>query len=111
MKADGTFTDCPGVMFDTGNDVATCISGELVAHLNLEHRIDHEDTRGYALAGRDDNGKSIGVESSTIKILIKIREMKFAVKALYDATDEETDLLIGRDIINQLLAGGFILGK
>lgn len=112
MKADGTFIDCPGVvMFDTGNDLATSISGKLVAKINLEDRIDYKDTREYAVVGRDDNGNPIKGECNTIRIHIKIREMKFPVKALYDVIDEETDLLIGMDVTNKLFEEGFTLGK
>ena len=112
MNADDTFVDCSAVVtFDTGNAVATGISGNLVKDLRLEDKIDHTHRRRYAGIGRDQEGNPIFGECSTIKINIKIRETFFSVKALYNVTDENTDLLIGMDIINQLFDTGFTLGK
>ena len=112
MNADGIFVDCPGmVIFDTGNHVATAISGELVKKLNLEDRIDDTDKRSYTGVTRDDDGNPITRQCNTIEIHIKIREMKFPIKALYDVTDGNTDLLIGRDIIDKIYDQDFTLGK
>lgn len=111
MKADGTFIDCLCRKFDTGNDAAACISGEMVAKLDLEDRIDYEDIRGYRVVGTDANGNPNGGECYTIEIHIKIRGMVFPVKALYDVNDGEHDLLIDMDVIGQLFDKGFTLGK
>lgn len=109
MKADGTFIDCLYRMFDTGDDVAVCITGEMVAKLGLEDRIDYKDKRSYHVVNA--NGNPNEGECFTIKIHIKIRGMVFPVKALYDVKDEEHDLLIDTDIIGRLFDKGFTLGK
>lgn len=109
MKADGTFIDCLCRSFDTGNDAAACITGEMVAKLGLEDRIDYEDKRGYRVVNV--NGNLNEGESYTIKIHIKIRGMVFPVKALYDVKDGDHDLLIDTDIIGELFDKGFTLGK
>ena len=112
MNAGGMFIDCPRVVtFDTGNSIATAISKELVKELNLEDRIDDKNKRRYTGVVRDDDGKPISKLCSTIKISIKIRRRKFNVEALYNVTAENTGLLIGMDIIDQLFDQEFTLGK
>lgn len=111
-NAEGNFVDCPGVVtFDTGNSVATGISSELVRWLNLEGNID--DTQAIPVVGvvRDGDGNSISNSCRTVKIEIKIRQKVYPVNALYDIPAENTDLLIGMDIINPLFAENFTLGK
>lgn len=109
MKADGTFIDCLCRMFDTGDDAAVCITGEMVAKLGLEDRIDYKDKRSYHVVNA--NGNPNEGECFTIKIHIKIRGMVFPVKAFYDVKDEEHDLLIDTDIMGRLFGKGFTLGK
>ena len=111
MNANGDFVVCPGVLFDTGNSVATGISGELVTSLNLQEGIDHTDKRRYFGVGGDEDGNQIERECSTIWVTIKIREIKFAIKALYGIPAKNTDLLIGMDIIDSLFNENFTLGK
>lgn len=111
MNGKGNFVVCPAVLFDTGNSVATGISSELVTRLNLQERIDHTDKRRYFGVGRDEDGNQIERECSTIWVTIKIREMKFHVKALYGIPAKNTDLLIGMDIIDSLFEENFTLGK
>ena len=97
MNAKGIFVYCPGVVtFDTGNDIATAISGKLVKKLNLEDRIDHTNKTVVA------RGNPFSKLCSTIKINIKICQSKFSVEALYGILPENTDLSIGMGIINEL---------
>ena len=111
MNSEGDFVACPGVLFDTGNRAATGISGKLVKRLNLEDKVDHKNTVSSLSVGRDHAGQPISMESSTVKIKIKIRGMVFPVKALYDVPVDDTDLLIGMDIIDSLFDENFTLGK
>lgn len=111
-NAEGNFVDCPGVVtFDTGNSVATGISGELVKWLNLQGNIDSTQAVPFVGVGRDEDGNPITNFCSTVKISIEIREMVFTVNALYDIPVENTHLLIGMDIIDPLFAENFTLGK
>jgi len=112
MNAEGNYVNCPGVVtFDTGNSLATAISGELVKNLNLEDTIDETKKRPYTGVARGDDGKPISKLCSTILINIKIRKRKFPVRALYGVPADGTDLLIGMDIIKQLFDEDFTLGK
>ena len=112
MNAQGSYVYCPGVVtFDTGNSLATAISGQLVEFLELKDGIDDTNKICYTGVGRDDDGEPIKKLCSTIKITIKIRKRKFSVRALYGVPAENTDLLIGMDIIRQLYKEGFTLGK
>ena len=112
MNAEENYVNCPEVViFDTGNSLGTAISRELVKKLNLEDRIDHTNERCYTGLVRDDDEKPISKICSTIRINIKIREKKFSARALYGVPAEGSGLLIGMDIINDLLDEGFTLGK
>lgn len=111
-NAEGNFVDCPGVVtFDTGNTVATGISGELVRLLNLEGEIDDTQEVPFVGVGRDGDGNPITNVCNTVKIEIAIRGEVHHVDALYDIPAQNTDLLIGMDIINPLFAENFTLGK
>ena len=111
MNSEGDFVACPRVLLDTGNRAATGISDELVKRLNLEDKIDHTKTVYSVSVRGDDDGQPIRMKSSTVKIKIKIRGMVFPVKALYDVPIDNTDLLIGTDIIDSLFDENFTLGK
>ena len=111
MNSEGVFVTCQRVLFDTGNRAATGISRELVKSLDLENKIDHTKTRSADGVGRGIDGQPIRMEFSLVKIKIKIRGMVFPVKALYDAPIDNTDLLIGMDIIDSLFDEKFTLGK
>ena len=110
MNAEGKFLDCPGVVFDTGNEAGTGISGALVTELNLDGKIDESDRKSFVGVGRDDHGNPITGECNTIMIEVKIRHMRFQVKALVGIPDEGTHLLIGLDIIDELGKERFTLG-
>lgn len=100
------------MIIDTGNKVATSISGNLVTRLNLDSNIDYTETEAYNGVGTGTDGNRISGKAYTIMINVKIRHMTFSVKALYDVTPENIDLLIGMpDIITKLLRNGFTLGE
>ena len=111
MNADGKFVDCSGVVFDTGNRAGTGISCDLVEDLNLNDKIDKEQTRPFVGVGRDDKGKSIRRQCNTIMVEVEIRHKRFPVRALVGVPVGKTRLLIGLDIINELEKEGFTLGK
>lgn len=82
------------VKFDTGNDAATAISSRLLKGLCLEPH-----------PSRKIHVKGIGgdKECSVVEISLHIRKHKFKVFAAVGAVAGETDLLIGNDIIDDLI--------
>lgn len=111
-NSDGFFVQCPGlVTFDTGNTCATGISNKLVKKLNLEKKIDHTKMIRFVTAGPDDMGNPNSSECATVKIFLRIRQEVFEVMALVGAPVQNTELLIGMDIIEKLTDENFTLGK
>ncbi|CAH3112614.1 unnamed protein product [Pocillopora meandrina] len=90
------------VLFDTGNEVATGISRELLLKLNLQP--DPNKKRKAKLAGRRSG------QFETIQIVLAIRGYQFSVCALVDAPAKGTDLLVGMDVIQQLFDLGYTIG-
>ena len=90
------------VKFDSGNDVATAISKELVKDLGLEPN--PHKKRIVTLAGG--LKKPFGV----IEISIVVRGREFCVKALVGAVCPDTELLVGMDVIQRLAEEKFTLG-
>lgn len=93
---EGQVLPVPGnnVKFDTANDAATAISSRLLKGLRLEPD-----------PSRKIHVKGIGgdMECSMVEISLHIRKHKFTVFAAVDAVAGETDLLIGNDIIDDLI--------
>ena len=50
------------------------------------------------------------IERRKVGIKLVIRNRQFTVDAYFDAVAKGTDLLVGMDIIEQLLSENFILG-
>lgn len=99
----GNMIHVPGnVKFDTGNNVGTAISEQLVETLGL--RSDERKKVKVSLAG----GNSM--QCCRVKIKLAIRKHKFVVHALVGAVASNTDLLVGMDIIEQLNDKGYTLG-
>lgn len=90
------------VLFDTGNEVATGISRELLLKLNLQP--DPSKKRKVKLAGGGSG------QFETVEINLIIRGYHFKVCALIDAVAEGTDLLVGMDIIQRLFDSGYTIG-
>ena len=90
------------VLFDTGNEVATGISRELLLKLNLQP--DPNKKRKAKLPGGGSG------EFETIQIVLAIRGYQFSVCALVDAPAKGTDLLVGMDVIQQLFDLGYTIG-
>ena len=90
------------VLFDTGNEVATGISRELLLKLNLQP--DPNKKRKAKLAGRRSG------QFETIQIVLAIRGYQFSVCALVDVPAKGTDLLVGMDVIQQLFDLGYTIG-
>ena len=112
MNADGEFVHCSGVVFDTGNEAGTGISGALVTALNLDDKTDIKKRKSFFGVGKDHKGNPIKRKCNTIMIEVEIRHKRFPVKALVGVpVGEDTHLLIGLDIIRELEKEGFTLGK
>lgn len=111
MNSEGQYISCPQMMIDTGDKVATCISGNLVTQLGLDSNIDYDKKIPYETVGGGDDRQPISKEANSIEINVKIRNMTFRVRALYDVTAKKIDVIIGMDIIDQLFEKGFTLGK
>ena len=105
------YISCPQRIIDTGDKVATCISGNLVTKLGLDSNIDYDKKIPYEPVRGGDDEQPISKEGNSIEINVKIRNMKFRVRALYDVIAKDIDLIIGMDIIDQLFEEGFTLGK
>ena len=101
--ADGNIVIVPGkVKFDSGNDAGTAISINLVNTLGLEP--DSRKKMKVAIA----EGREIECKKVTIKLFI--RKRPFTVDALFGAVADDTDLLVGMEIIKQLNSENFTLG-
>lgn len=111
MNSEGKYISCPPKMIDTGDKVATCISGNLVTKLGLDSNIDYDKKIPYEPVRGGDDKLPISMEGNSIEINVKIRNMTFRVRALYDVKAKNIDLIIGMDIIDQLFEKGFTLGK
>lgn len=99
----GNMIQVPGeVKFDTGNNVRTAISEELVNKLGLQ--TNERKKLKVSLAG----GHSI--QCCRVKIKLVIRKHRFNVHALVGAVAPNTDLLVGMDIIQQLNDKDYTLG-
>ena len=91
------------VLFDTANEVCTGISRELLEELNLQ-----------ADPNKKKKAKVIGGEPrefQTIQIVLVIRGHRFSVCGLVDAVAEDTNLLVGMDIIQPLYDLGYTIGN
>ena len=94
----------PGeVLFDSGNELATGISEELVDKLDLHP--DRSKLRKVVTVGNKE------FHCGTVVIEINVRGHKFKLNALVGATAPNTDLLIGADVINPLLNLRYTLGE
>ena len=105
QNACGKVIPVPGhyrVLFDTGNEVATSISRELLLELNLQPVLNKETK--VKLAGRGSG------QFEEVEIKLIIRGYPFKVWALVDAAAEGTDLLVGMDIIQKLFDSGYTIG-
>ena len=90
-------------MFDTGNEAGTGISRELLFELNLQPN-----------PNKKKKAKVIGGgprEFQTIQIALVIRGHHFSVCGLVDAVAEDTNLLVGMDIIQPLYDLGYTIGN
>ena len=98
----------PGVVkFDTGNDGGTALSCDLMEELGLTP----DRSKKFLVAGI--GGKV--VDCFKVKICLCIRKRWFEVDAIVgagalDPVASGTDLLIGNDIIKQLVKEGFSIG-
>ena len=105
QNACGKVIPVPGhcrVLFDTGNEVATSISRELLLELNLQP-VPSKKMK-VKLVGRGSG------QFETVEINLIIRGCSFKVSALIDAGAEGTDLLVGMDIIQKLFDSGYTIG-
>ena len=105
QNACGKVIPVPGhcrVLFDTGNEVATSISRELLLELNLQPVLNKK--MKVKLAGRGSG------QFEEVEIKLIIRGYPFKVWALVDAVAEGTDLLVGMDIIQKLFDSGYTIG-
>jgi len=100
--ADGNIIKVPGkVKFDSGNDAGTAISKKLGNTLGLEP--DARKKIKISVPGGD------VIECKKVTIKLFIRECQFTVDALFGAVARGTDLLVGMDIIKQLIHEKFTL--
>ena len=105
QNAFGGVIPVPGhwrVLFDTGNEAGTGISRELLWELNLQPD-----------PNKKKKAKVIGElrQFETVQIVLVIRGHNFKVCALVDAVAEDTNLLVGMDIIQQLYDLGYTIGN
>ena len=90
------------VLFDTGNEAATCITTELLLELNLQPG--SRKKRKVGLPGGEIRKFEI------IQIEPVIRGYQFPVSAIIDATPVDAALLVGMDIIEKLFDLGYTIG-
>ncbi len=103
----GQFIDVPGeVVVDTGNDAGTGISLELFYKLNLQPTSRHLSRTVFVNVGGGNMEKF-----STVPLEVEVKGHQFSVDALIGAPARGTDLLIGNDLINQLIEKGFTIGE
>ena len=89
------------VLFDTGNEVGTGISRELLLKLNLQS--DPSKKKKVKLIE-----ESCEFETADIELIV--RGHHFSVNGLVDAVNEDTNLLVGMDVIQQLYDKGYTIG-
>ena len=106
QHGNGTWTLVPGeVLFDTGNEMATGISEKLVDKLDLQP--DRSKQRKVVTGG----GKELHCGRVVIEI-VKVRGHKFKVdNVLVGAPAPDTDLLIRKDVIDQLIDRKYTFGE
>ena len=90
------------VLFDTGNEVGTGISRELLLKLNLQS--DPSKKKKVKLIE-----ESCEFETADIELIV--RGHHFSVNGLVDAVIEDTNLLVGMDVIQQLYDKGYTIGE
>ena len=90
------------VLFDTGNEVSTGISKELLSELNLQP--DPNKKKKVELIGGS-------CEYETVQIDLSIRGFHFPACGLVGAVAKDTNLLIGMDVIKQLNDLGYYIGR
>ena len=102
---DGTWMTVPGeVLFDTGNELATGISEKLVDKLDLQP--DRRKPRNVVVGGGHE------LHCSRVAIKIKVRGDTYKVNnALVGAPAPNTDLLIGKDVIDKLIDRKYTFGE
>ena len=93
---------CQSFCFDTGNNTAACISEELLQKLGL--KVDRENTVPVHLAGPV-------AKFPEVKVELQIRQHYFGGLALVGAVPKGLHLLVGMEIINELLELGYYIGK
>ena len=90
------------VLFDTGNEVGTGISRELLLKLNLQS--DPSKKKKVKLIE-----ESCEFETADIELIV--RGHHFSVNGLVGAVNEDTNLLVGMDVIRQLYDKGYTIGE
>ena len=90
------------VLFDTGNEVGTGISRELLLKLNLQS--DPSKKKKVKLIE-----ESCEFETADIELIV--RGHHFSVNGLVGAVNEDTNLLVGMDVIQQLYDKGYTIGE
>ena len=90
------------VLFDTGNEVGTGISRELLLKLNLQS--DPSKKKKVKLIE-----ESCEYETTDIELIV--RGHHFSVNGLVGAVNEDTNLLVGMDVIQQLYDKGYTIGE
>ena len=90
------------VLFDTGNEVGTGISRELLLKLNLQS--DPSKKKKVKLIE-----ESCEYETADIELIV--RGHHFSVNGLVGAVNEDTNLLVGMDVIQQLYDKGYTIGE
>ena len=91
------------VLFDTGNEVGTGISRELLLKMNLQP--DPKKKKKVELIGEESH------EFETAKIELIVRGHHLSACGLVDAVAKDTNLLVGMDIIQQLYDRGYTIGN
>ena len=96
QNAFGEVIPVPGhlrVLFNNGNEVATCISRDILLELNLQ----------------PDPTRVILHQFETVEVVFIIQGHHFHVRALVDAVGE--GIIVGMDIIQQLYDLGYTIGN
>ena len=91
------------VLFDTGNEVGTGISRELLLKLNLQP--DPNKKKKVELIG----GESREFETTQIELVVRGHHLSAC--GLVDAVAKDTNLLVGMDVIQQLYDKGYTIGN
>ena len=90
------------VLFDTGNEVGTGISRELLKELKLEADPKKKEVE---LIG----GESREFETTQIELVVRGHHLSAC--GLVDAVAKDTNLLVGMDVIQQLYIKGYTIGN